>query len=127
MTRPGSAGPGRLADIEATEREIRRAQQTVGETTGTAEAAGDLIQATVTGRGRLTRLVLDDRVYDELTPAALAEEIVMAVEAARDRALQRALDTWTAAMPAPDDDPEFGPLLAELRRMRETEAAGGRR
>jgi DNA-binding protein YbaB len=130
MARPGSAGPGRLADIERTEHEIRQAQKAVDETTGTAEAAGDLVQATVTARGRLTRLVLDGRVYDELAPDALAEEIVAAVDAARDRAAERALDVWAAAVPTvpgPEgDDVEFGPLLAELRRMRETATAEAR-
>ncbi|TCO43707.1 DNA-binding protein YbaB [Kribbella antiqua] len=131
MRNPGTAGTGRLADIEKLEREIRQAQQAIDETTGTAESAANLIQATVTGRGRLTKLVLDERVYDELAPEALAEEIVRAVDAARERAEQSALDTWAAALPTapvPDgNDPEFGPLLAEMRRMRAAGDAGQRR
>ena len=129
MRSPGRAGTGRVADIEQYEREIRQAQQAVEETIGTAEAAGNLIQATVTGRGRLTRLVLDDRVYDELGPQLLAEEIVAAVDLARTRAEQSALNAWAAVLPTGRDggDPEFGPLLAELRRMRTGGTAGARR
>jgi DNA-binding protein YbaB len=129
MDSPGRIGPGLLADIEQLEQEVRQAQRAIDETTGTAEAADELILATVTGRGELVRLDLDPRVYREFAPDALAEEVITAVNEARSRAQRNALEILTTALPtlpAPtDDDPAFGPLLAELERMREVRPAPG--
>lgn len=123
MESSGTAGTGLLADIEELEQQVRQAQRAVEETTGTAEAGAGLIQATVTGHGELTRLELDARVYREFAPDALAEEIIRAVNEARSRAQQNALDAFTATLPgapAPvGDDPVFGPVRAELARMRD--------
>jgi DNA-binding protein YbaB len=123
MVSPGRTKPpgaGWLSDIEQLERETRLAQQTVKETTGVAEAAGGLVQATVTGHGRLVELDLDPRVYRDLAPEVLAVEIIAAVNEAQTKAQENALEVFAgevAAGPA-EDDPAFGPLLAELARMR---------
>ncbi|TDW90436.1 DNA-binding protein YbaB [Kribbella pratensis] len=121
-------GIGRLADVQRLENEVRQAQQAVDAATGTAEAGEQLIEATVTGNGELRELVLDPRVYREFAPEVLAAEIVTAVNEARAAAHQNALDAWIEILPADaGDDVTFEPMLAELRRMRETVADGGLR
>ncbi|GAA1689597.1 hypothetical protein GCM10009745_38480 [Kribbella yunnanensis] len=112
--------PGLMGDLEQLEQEIRQTQETVAETTGSALAGDDLIEATVTGDGRLLRLVLDPRAYREFAPESLADEIVGVVNAARTKALEAAVDVLTVRLPrlgSPiGDDPTFGPLLAEAQR-----------
>ncbi|WP_344153408.1 YbaB/EbfC family nucleoid-associated protein [Kribbella yunnanensis] len=109
-----------MGDLEQLEQEIRQTQETVAETTGSALAGDDLIEATVTGDGRLLRLVLDPRAYREFAPESLADEIVGVVNAARTKALEAAVDVLTVRLPrlgSPiGDDPTFGPLLAEAQR-----------
>ncbi|MEI8410793.1 MULTISPECIES: YbaB/EbfC family nucleoid-associated protein [unclassified Kribbella] len=130
MGTPGNTGPGLLADIEQLERDVQLAQRAIDETTGTAEAGDELVEATVTGRGELTRLVLDARVYREFAPDDLAEEIVTAVNEARTKAQQNAVDALNAAlptMPPVGDDPAFGPLLTGSDTMRAApRSTGGR-
>ncbi|MFB6720127.1 YbaB/EbfC family nucleoid-associated protein [Kribbella sp. NPDC056345] len=124
MEYPRTPRPGLLADIEQLEQDARKAQLAAAEASGTATAGDDLIEATVTGQGELTELVLDPRVYRELGPEELAAEIVLAVGEARTRARHAALEVLVAGSPpgslAIGDDPAFGPWLAHLEQMRST-------
>jgi DNA-binding protein YbaB len=125
MSDPGRRGisDGWLADLEQIEQDTREAQRAVATSTGTGEAADGLVEATVTGTGELSGLVLDPRVYREFGPEELAAEIRLAVNAAHDRAQLAAMEAFAAKLPksaaADLDDVAFGPLLAELARMRE--------
>ncbi len=111
-------GPGLLADREHLERRMLEAQEAVNASSATADAADGLVEATVSGRGELRELFLDARVYRELAPDELAAEIVAAVAAAREQALDDAMTAYTTALPdrprPRGDDLEFGPLLSEL-------------
>jgi DNA-binding protein YbaB len=126
MENHSRTGPGLLADIERLEQEARQAQSAVAETTGTAKAADELVEATVTGRGELAELVLDARVYRDFAPDELAGEIVQAVNEAHTAALRNAMAVlaaeWPTALPTGlagiDGDPAFGPLLAQLEQLR---------
>jgi hypothetical protein len=66
-------------------------------------------------------------VYRDLAPQALADEIIAAVNEALTKAQEKALEVFAgdfASGPA-EDDPAFGPLLAELARMREAGDGSG--
>jgi DNA-binding protein YbaB len=80
-SRTGDAA--RLGELEELDREVRRIQQAVKESTGTAESPDGLIEATVTVYGELADLVVDPRVYREGDADALAEQIKATVNEAR--------------------------------------------
>ncbi|WP_165956502.1 YbaB/EbfC family nucleoid-associated protein [Kribbella antibiotica] len=130
MAEPVRTGPGLLSDVEQLERQLLAAQEAVAATTATGEAADGLVEATANGRGELTALYLDTRVYREYAPEELAAQIVAAVAMARTNAQQDALATYSAALPgqpAPKgDDLEFGPLLSELERSGNRRTGGAR-
>jgi DNA-binding protein YbaB len=112
---------GWLDDLEQMEKQTRNAQRLMETETGTAEAADGLIEASVTARGELTELILDPRVYRELDSDALATEIRTAVNDAHTRAQEEVLLAFAAQLPPADrpsdDDPAFGPFLAELAKL----------
>lgn len=113
---------GYTADLEEIEREALRLQRALTEARGTAESADGLVQATVGGRCELVELVLDPRIYRVQDAAALAEDISTAIRKAAARAREQVLVAANPLLPAnsgPDAaDPEFGPFLAELDRMK---------
>jgi DNA-binding protein YbaB len=71
-----------LGHLQQIERDVSQMRRTVAGTTGTAESADGLIEATVGMRGELVDLVLDPRIFRTPDADALAEQIRTAVNEA---------------------------------------------
>ncbi len=83
----------------------------------TESAPDGLITVVVTGRGTLTELELDPRIYRDQNADALADAILETIRAATDEAERRAARLVMELMPgvAEDDvDPMFDPALSVL-------------
>jgi len=110
-----------LGELEELEREARRIQQAAKDTTGTAESADGLVQATVNLHGELVDLVLDPRIYRNQDADALAADIRTAVNDAGVQAQQAILRQLKNYLPAGavagETDLAFEPFLRELDRQ----------
>lgn len=103
-SRTGDAA--RLGELEELDHEVRRIQQTVKNSTGTADSPDGLIEATVTVYGELVELIVDPRIYRDSDADGLAEQIKAAVNKAQvkaQHAVQRDLVKYFPPGPPGDD------------------------
>jgi DNA-binding protein YbaB len=110
----------RLGHLEEIERDVRRMRQAVADSTGTAESADGLIEATVGVHGELVDLTLDPRLYRTPDADALAEQIRTTVNEAGHNAQEKLRRDLSRYLPEDADGAadlgfeaflrEFGPL-----------------
>ena len=97
-----------LADLQ---RQLARMQIT-------AKSTDELVTVTVTARGQLSKLELDPRAYDELTPEELAASITATVRQATEQATHEVSGVLRDYLPASSgasrfvQSGDFGDLLA---------------
>ena len=120
---PGDAQVSRLEDLN---RETRRIRTTMEGSTGTAESADGLVEATVGVYGELVDLVLDARIYRAPDAEVLASQIRTVINEAHSKAQDAVRTTLTDLFPKDLGGPEdfaFEPFL----RMAGRAAEGGAR
>lgn len=110
-------------DLDGLEREVRKIQEALDETTSTAESDDGLIEATVNGRGHLTELRLDARIYRSQDSEALAKDILDATRRAAEQAQVEVVETAGRRLLPPDlpaelVDAEFDPIFRHVVRLK---------
>ncbi|MDX6240438.1 MAG: hypothetical protein QOG10_5258 [Kribbellaceae bacterium] len=111
----------RLGHLEEIERDVRRMRQAVADSTGTAESADGLIEATVGVHGELLDLTLDPRLYRTPDADALAEQIRTAVNEAGRNAQEKLRRDLTPNLPGGADgaaDLGFEAFLRQFGQLR---------
>ena len=86
---------GLLAQAQAMQDQLERAQSELAEMSVTGSSGGGLVQATVTGTGELTGLVIAPDACDPADTETLADLILAAVRDAN----AKAMDVARATMP----------------------------
>lgn len=105
---------GLVSRLEDLNRETRRIRITMEGSTGTAESADGLVEATVGVYGELVELVLDSRIYRTPDAEALAAQIRTAINEAHSKAQDAVRSKLTDLFPMNLDGPEdfaFEPFL----------------
>jgi DNA-binding protein YbaB len=109
--------PDGLADHVRLAETLREVRDRIDAVTATAYSPDGLVAATVDGRGELTALDLDPRIYRDQDSAALADAITGTVRAARRDAMRDAsrIAALLVTGADPEDvDPQLDPVLAAL-------------
>lgn len=109
-----------LGHREDLEQDVARMRRAVQDSTGTAESADGLIEATVGVYGELVELTLDPRIFRTPDAAALAEQIRAAVNEAGRNAqekVRRELAQYLPGEVAGGDDLGFEPFLRQLGQI----------
>ncbi len=88
-----------LEQAQAMQAQLQRAQEELAAATFTGDVGGGLVEATVTGAGVLTGLVIKPEAIDPDDTEALADMVIAAVRAASAKAQEAA----ARAMPALPD------------------------
>lgn len=95
---------GLLAQAQAMQAKLQAAQAELASTSFTGTAGGGVVEATMSGSGELTGLVIQPAAIDPEDPEGLADLVLAAV---RDASTQVA-DATAEAMPAMPDMGSFG-------------------
>jgi DNA-binding protein YbaB len=94
-----------MADYRRSREQLVAVQRGLASIRETATSHDELVTVTVGPRGTLVDLVIDDRAYQRLRPAELAELIVRTTDVAVAGATKRMHDQLTPVLPA-GSDPE---------------------
>ena len=80
--------PGLMRKAQEMQSQMKRVQEELAKKTITADAGGGMVQATVNGKLKLTKLRIDKSKIDPADIELLEDVIVAAVQAAQTRAMQ---------------------------------------
>jgi DNA-binding protein YbaB len=80
MTRPRIDVARRRADYERLRDDLLEVRERIADIEATADSPDGLVSATVVGRGELSELYLDPRIYRTTNSKALAKSIVDTIE-----------------------------------------------
>lgn len=95
---------GLLAQAQAMQAQLQQAQDELARATFTGSAGGDLVQATITGEGELTNLVIKPTAIDPEDAEGLADLVLAAVRDANEQLKTKAAEV----MPAMPDMGQLG-------------------
>jgi DNA-binding protein YbaB len=110
-----------LGQLEEADRQLRRFRSASEDTTGTAQSADGLVEATVGLYGEIRELVLDPRVYRDPDADVLAGQIRDVVNDAVRDAQKAAVAQLSSLLPPGTEDPAdlaFEPFLTEIANAR---------
>ncbi|PXY25868.1 hypothetical protein DI005_06895 [Prauserella sp. PE36] len=120
MVRPTIDPAARKADYERLRDDLLRIRQRIADIEATADSPDGLISATVVGRGELSELYLDPRIYRTTDSKALAASIVDTIREAVTQSQEQLFEITKQYLPPnakfQETDVHTGPFLHQLDR-----------